>query len=176
MIARLRNLLGPLTRHWLWVALIVSIAMLAIAHGSERFLDLQPCELCYRQRKPYWFVGAVSLGGILGGLTPWKSWIQRLALSVIAVAFAYGVYLSGWHTGVELGWWEGPPQCATARGPAQISVETIREMMSGKGGFALPSCEDPTPFLGLTMASWNLIASIVLTLWSAVAAVRAPRR
>jgi len=43
-----------LARHWPWVALLASAALVAIAHAFQTFGHLSPCELCLKQRDLYW--------------------------------------------------------------------------------------------------------------------------
>ena len=51
-------MLKPFLDRWRMCAVLVSAAMLAIAHGFETFGGLAPCLLCLKQREVYW----VALG------------------------------------------------------------------------------------------------------------------
>ena len=55
-------LFAPLLSRWRLCALLVSAAMLAIAHGFQTFGGYQPCTLCLRQREVYWVAGGLALG------------------------------------------------------------------------------------------------------------------
>jgi len=61
-----------LWRHWPWVALLGSVAMLAIAHAFETFGRLAPCELCLKERANGSFlrVGPSKKPQIAFGKTP----------------------------------------------------------------------------------------------------------
>ena len=49
-----------LARHWPWVALLASAALLGIAHAFETFGHLAPCELCLKQRELYWLAAGIA--------------------------------------------------------------------------------------------------------------------
>jgi disulfide bond formation protein DsbB len=171
MSAKPRAVLNLLVTRWPWVALIVSVLMLAAANYFEHVRDLAPCILCLRQRVVYWVAGAIALVGIAGGFTPWRGLIFRLACLALAAAFAFGIYLAGWHVGAEQGWWPGPPACAG--GATGVSAADILAGLNAAEPVAIPSCEDPVWwFLGITMAGWNLIISAGLFLFSLLAAWR----
>src|SRR5919206_1376837 len=85
------------------LALLLPLALLGGALGSQYFGGLHPCEMCYWQRWPH---GAAAVLAALALMSPTRS--QRslalvlLAALAIAVSGAIGVY----HAGVELGIFE----------------------------------------------------------------------
>ncbi|MGB0913562.1 MAG: disulfide bond formation protein B, partial [Phaeobacter italicus] len=84
------------------------------------------------------------------------------ALAALATA-GVGAY----HTGVERGWWEGPSTCTSGPIGNLSADELMQQIMSAP----LVRCDDvPWEMLGLSMASWNAVASFVLALlWIAAA-------
>jgi disulfide bond formation protein DsbB len=156
-------------RRWPMFALAISAAMLAIAHGFETFGHLPPCHLCLKQREVYWAAMAVSAAAIVAGLTPMREVATRIGCAVLALAFAYGVYLAGFHAGAEWHWWKAPVTCAST-GPVNLSA--LKALLAG-GGARQPACDQaPWVFVGLSMAGWNCLISVGLVVASALAALR----
>jgi disulfide bond formation protein DsbB len=156
-------------RRWPIFALAISAAMLAVAHGFQTFGHLPPCHLCLKQREVYWVAMAVSAAAIVAGLTPIRAMGTRIGCSVLALVFAYGVYLAGFHAGAEWHWWAAPVTCAST-GPVNLSA--LKALLAG-GGAHQPACDQaPWVFLGLSMAGWNCLISVGLVVASALAALR----
>jgi disulfide bond formation protein DsbB len=158
-----------LARQWLWVALVVSVAMLAIAHAFETFGHLAPCELCLKQREVYWL--AAGLAGV--GLV-WKRFAGRFdptrGISLILVAvFLAETWIAVYHAGAEWKFWPGPAACSG--GVAHIDPDAMRRLLSG-AKMGIPACDKPAwVFLGLSMAGWNALAAAAMTVGSLTAAI-----
>ena len=161
--------LDPVLRRWPIFALAISAAMLAIAHAFQTFGHLAPCHLCLKQREVYWVAMAVSAAAIVAGLTPMRGLGTRIGCGVLALVFAYGVYLAGFHAGAEWHWWKAPVTCAST-GPVNLSA--LKALLAG-GGAHQPACDQaPWVFLGLSMAGWNCLISVGLVVVSTLAALR----
>jgi disulfide bond formation protein DsbB len=159
----------PLLRRWPLAAFVVSATMLAIAHAFETFGHLAPCHLCLKQREVYWVALAVSGAASLLLATPWRGPIRRAAGVLLALVFAYGVYLAAWHAGAEWKWWPAPPTCS---GGGQVSLKDLGALLRGGPAHA-PACDQAAwVFLGLSMAGWNFLISLVLVAMSALSAIR----
>jgi len=85
-----------------------------------------------------------------------------------ALAMLVGAGLGLYHTGVEREWWSGPAACA-GEGLRGLSGA---ELLDPASAAPLVLCGDVAwSFLGLSMASWNALASLALAaLWGAAAA------
>lgn len=132
-----------------------SAALLIGALGFQYLGELPPCKLCIWQRWPH--LAAVLLAGpavLLGGaLLPFLGAIAALATAGI------GLY----HTGIERDWWQGPTSCTS--GPiGDISPE---ELLNQILAAPVVQCDQIAwEMLGLSMASWNALASLALAgLW-----------
>ena len=157
-------------RHWPVIALIVSAAMLAIAHGFETFGGLAPCLLCLKQREVYWLALGVAAVGVGLGLTPIGARLRPLVCIALLLVFLAGAIVAGYHAGAEWKWWPGPSACSGGRG--HVSTAVLARLMHG-GKFAAPSCEQAAwRWLGLSMAGWNSLISLGLAALSGLAAVR----
>ena len=115
-----------------WIALIVPMALLGGALGSQYLGGLHPCEMCYWQRWPH---GAAIVLAALSFTKPATSPFSRsltlLAALAIAISGAIGVY----HAGVEAGVFQGFTTCtATGAHSLQDIMKAASARNSGSPG------------------------------------------
>ena len=135
------------------IALLLPLALLGGALGSQYFGGLHPCEMCYWQRWPH---GAAILLAALAFTAPATSSRSRtltlLAALAIAVSGAIGVY----HAGVEAKIFEGFTQC-TALPRAASTADLLKQITHAP----MTRCDQVQfRFLGISMAGWNAILSL----------------
>lgn len=135
------------------IALLLPIALLGGALGSQYLGGLHPCEMCYWQRWPH---GAATLFALLAFTAPADSPRSRtltlLAGLAIAISGAIGVY----HAGVEAKIFEGLTEC-TATGKGLSTAELLEQIRHAP----LVRCDEVQfRFLGISMAGWNAILSL----------------
>jgi disulfide bond formation protein DsbB len=146
------------------VAALASLAALATALGSQFLGGLPPCELCHWQRVPYAAVVVVAGAAVLR-----RPAFSRAAVALSALLFLAGAALALYHVGVEQGWFQPPGACSANFGAAQ-SVEELKRLLEAA---PITRCTDVAwSLFGLSIAGYNFIASAVLTVFSAIAAVR----
>ena len=163
------RLLRPFLDHWRLTALVVSAAMLAVAHAFETFGGLAPCELCLKQREVYWAAGALALAMLILVRLPGGQRFRQLSCWLLAAAFLVSVGVAGYHAGVEWRFWPGPQTCS---GASRVTLDSLKELLNGTSGKVV-RCDQPAwVFLGLSMAGWNTVASAILTALSVAAALR----
>ena len=132
-----------------------SAAMLAGALGFQFIGGLAPCHLCYLQRYPHAVAALIGLAVAAFGLA-WRPLALLGALSALTTA-GIGVY----HTGTQLGWWQGPTSCTGF----DISKMDPSQLLDAINAAPLVRCDEITwIFLGLTMPAWNAIVSVGLAL------------
>jgi disulfide bond formation protein DsbB len=154
-------------RRWPLAALAISAAMLGVAHAVQTFGGLAPCHLCLEQREVYWWAMAVAVIAVLAGLVRRAAPIPRIASLVLAGIFAWGTYLAVFHAGAEWKFWSAPVTCSST---GQVSLAQLKALLSGAGP-RQPACDvAPWRLLGLSMAGWNAVASVILVLVSLAAA------
>ena len=89
-----------------------------------------------------------------------------------ALATATTAGIAIYHTGVERGFWEGPTSCSGGGGG--LSGLSGNDLLSTDIQNNIVMCDEvawANPVIGLSMASWNAMASLLLmALW--IAALR----
>jgi disulfide bond formation protein DsbB len=137
------------------VVLAASAAVLGGALLSQYWGGLAPCELCLLQRWPWAAAIAISLVAIVVDSRLLLPWVSLL----LAAVFAVGSALAFYHVGVEEHWFAGPSAC-TGAATAADTVEALKARILGQ----MPvRCDEPAWALwGISLAGWNLLASLVM--------------
>ena len=149
-----------------FVAGMGSALLLAAALFFEMVMGMAPCTLCIWQRWPH--AAAVALG-----VLAWVAPVLPVILAGAAAAATSGV-IGIYHTGVERGWFDGPAACA---GGGDISRLSAEELLDRILAAPVVRCDEvPWEMLGLSMASWNVVASFGLALLWLAALRRPPAR
>jgi disulfide bond formation protein DsbB len=164
--------LDPILKRWPLFAALASLAMLGIAHAFETFGHLAPCHLCLKQREVYWAALTIAAAIALAEprLTGWKGPSPRWLLVAI---FAVSIGLAAFHAGVEWKWWPGPSTCITAAGGLKVTAGQMSALLRGASTSTAPMCDKAAwVFLGISMAGWNAVASVILTALSALSTRR----
>ena len=135
------------------IALLLPLALLGGALGSQYLGGLHPCEMCYWQRWPH---GVAILLAALAFTAPAEAGRARtltlLAALAIAVSGAIGVY----HAGVEAKIFRGLTECS-----ALPRTSNAAEMLKQITHAPLVRCDEVQfRFLGISMAGWNAILSL----------------
>lgn len=131
-----------------------SAAVLGIAFGFQYIGGLAPCAMCFWQRWPH--AGAIALAAL------------GVALPRALIAWAGGLTMLGnaglslFHTGVERRWWEGPQTCSgsAAQDLGSLSADALLDTTTGP---QIVLCTEAAwEMFGLSMASWNGVACLIL--------------
>ena len=135
------------------IALLLPIALLGGALGSQYLGGLHPCEMCYWQRWPH---AAAIVFAALAFTAPAETVRSRnltlLAALCLSVSGIIGVY----HAGVEARVFEGFTTC-TATGKGLSTADLLQQIKSAP----LVRCDEVQfRFLGISMAGWNAILSL----------------
>jgi len=152
-------------------AALVAIGMTATVGGALGFQHLAgyiPCKLCLEQRIPYYIGIPIAVLALAASLLKLPAVVTRGLLLVVALLMTWSIYLAGFHSGVEWGWWPGPTDCGVVAAPA--GGGSVLDQLNTA---IPPSCDEAAGrFLGLSFAGWNFVASVVLASITYVAAFR----
>lgn len=151
------------------IAIAVPAALLAGAYGSEIFGGLHPCEMCWWQRYAH-FVGLTFalLSLALRNFPDRGRSLVWLAALAILTSGGIGAY----HAGVEAGIFEGFTTCTSSTSAGLSSDELLKAIMAAP----IVRCDDVQfSFLGISMAGWNAILSVLAALSILWLSLRRPR-
>lgn len=154
-------------RNWLYASILISIVMLASAHAFENFGKMFPCDLCLKQREPYWAVIAIALSVlVLSKAKP--TWpLAKSGAIAIGLAFLYGAGYAIFHSGVEMGIFH--TGCTSSGFDPSQPLGLEEAMVVGK-------CDEPPLVIfGITMANVNAVISLVLAGLSFASALGKPQ-
>jgi disulfide bond formation protein DsbB len=145
-----------LARQFSGFVLTMSAVVLGGALLSQYWGGLAPCELCLLQRWPWGVAIVISFVAMMVGSRPALPWVALL----LAAVFAIGSGLAFYHVGVEQHWFAGPTAC-TAPAAAAATVEQLKAQLLHQQPVR---CDEPAWTLwGVSMAGWNLLASLIMT-------------
>lgn len=153
----------PAQRAPMLTAAFLTVAMAATVGSALAFQYIGgyiPCKLCYEQRIPYYVGAPLMLLAVLAAVFKFPVWITRALLIVGGLLMVYGLYLGVFHSGVEWGWWPGPTDCTNVAAPVDTGGNGVLDALDK---FVPPSCDKAAlRILGLSLAGWNAIASVIL--------------
>ena len=142
-----------------------SIVILATVWIFQGF-GYAPCELCLMQRYAFYAAAPVAL---LTALLASRSahGLARAGFALLALVFAASAVLAAYHAGVEYHWWAGPTACT---GGLTGSLN-VNDLVNTLNSVKVVRCDEvQLRIAGLSLAGWNVIASITLATYAALAA------
>lgn len=139
-------------------ALIIAFLTILGALLFEYIGGYKPCELCLKQRAPYYY-GIPLMALILALWNQFPPALLRILILGAAGIFALGAAMGFFHAGVEWGFWPGPSSC-TSGGTVELSIDLLGDALNDE---TVVMCDEVQwRFLGVSFAGYNgIIASIV---------------
>ena len=135
------------------LALLLPLALLGGALGSQYLGGLHPCEMCYWQRWPH--AAAIVLAA-LAFTAPAASQRSRMLTVLAAASIAVSGLIGVYHAGVEAKIFEGLTTC-TALPRGGSTADLLKQITQAP----LIRCDQiQFRFLGISMAGWNAILSL----------------
>lgn len=134
---------------------LAAIAVLATVFASQYLGGLAPCQMCIWQRWPFAVLIVIGLIGVF--------WRPKMMLTLALLTLLVSIGLAGYHVAVEQGWLALPAGCAA--GTDAGSVEELKALLKA----APPTCDQiEFSLLGLSLAGWNVVASLTLAIFTAI--------
>lgn len=157
------------TKTALYVGLGMALVVVT-ALGFEHIGGYIPCKLCLEQRTPYYLGVPIMLLAALTSHQKRPALFTRGLLAIGGLLMAYGLATAVYHAGVEWAWWAGPTDCVAA---ATTVTTNANDLLGDINALTPPSCDKAAlRILGISMAGWNVPASLVLMLASFKLATR----
>jgi disulfide bond formation protein DsbB len=152
---------------------VIAAVTLAGAWFFELVLDIRPCPLCLEQRYAYYL--AIPLG-VLVALAASRDVSRPVlvtGLAILALAALGNAGLGVYHAGVEWKFWQGPTDCTGTIGNLGSAGNLLQRLDTVK----VIRCDDVQwRFLGLSLAGYNVLISLLMAAIAAWGIGRSVRR
>ena len=140
--------------NWKFLLIIISTISITSALIAEYVYNLQPCELCLKQRHPYYIIIITTLV-IFFIPKLYKLFMYFL----IQLATIYGIFYSVWHVGVENKLLKGPSGCSTGLIQSSNTTDLKEQILSKQ----VISCDEIIwSFYGISAASLNTMVMLFI--------------
>jgi len=151
----------------------IAAATLAGAWFFQLVLDIRPCPLCLEQRYAYYLV--VPLGALtaLAAAKNASRAVLLIGLAIVAAATLGNAGLATYHAGVEWHLWQGPTDCTGEIGNLGSAGNLLERLDTVK---VIRCDEVQWRFLGLSLAGYNVLISLLMAAIAAWGIVRTSRR
>ena len=147
-------------KNWNILILIVSVVSIITALIAEFIFNLQPCELCLKQRHPYYFMILIS---VLIFFIPFS--LKIFGFMLIQISSIYGLFYAIWHVGVENNLLSGPVGCSTGLDLSE-NIGSLKEQILSK---QVISCDEVIwSFFGISAASVNTLVLLFIFIINAI--------
>lgn len=154
------------------VLALVAAATLAGAWFFQLVLDIRPCPLCLEQRYAYYIAVPLALVVAFVASRGAPRHVVLAGFALLLVAALANAWLGGYHAGVEWKFWQGPTDCS---GPV-VDLGRAGNLLERLDTVKVIRCDEVQwRFLGLSLAGYNVLISMLMALialWGIVAAKR----
>lgn len=161
--ANLTSGCGP--AHLAWIIAAIAAAAIAGAWFFQLVLGILPCPLCLEQRYAYYFIIPVAaLLALMASRGASGNLVTAGFIALLLAALA-NAGLGTYHAGVEWGFWQGPTDCTgpmldLGGGSLLESIKTVKVVR----------CDEVQwRFLGLSLAGYNVLISLLMAALAACA-------
>jgi disulfide bond formation protein DsbB len=135
----------------------VVAAVILAALGFEHIGGYAPCPLCLEERYAYYAGIPLLLLGM--ALAAEKPKLAALVFLLVGAAFLANAGLGVYHVGVEWKLWPGPDTCAGA----QALPTSASDLLAAAEKAVVVRCDEAALYIfGLSLAAWNVIASLAV--------------
>ena len=133
----------------------LSVLVIGGALIFEYGIGLVPCELCLLERWPWY--AAIALSALALALR--QPGLTRAAVLLFLVLFAASSGLAFYHVGVEQHVFAGPTACTAA----PLGGHSAEDLLKSLQATPVVRCDEPQwSLFGISLAGWNLVASLVM--------------
>ena len=152
---------------------VVAAATLAGAWFFQLVLDIRPCPLCLEQRYAYYL--ALPLAALIALFASRGAPRQVLMAGfvILLLAALANAWLGGYHAGVEWKFWQGPTDCS---GPL-VDFGKAGNLLDQLDKVKVVRCDEVQwRFLGLSLAGYNVLISLLVAAIALFGFVRSAKR
>jgi disulfide bond formation protein DsbB len=148
-------------RHASTAALLIAGSALAAALAIQ-WAGYEPCELCLRQRLPYYAgLPALAVALLCDRFFPAYARAVSILMSAALAAFLLAFALAVHHVGVEHGYWAGPARCVSRT----FDMSSLDAFAAQIGATPMVSCNVPSfRLIGFSLATWNAAVTLAVSI------------
>jgi disulfide bond formation protein DsbB len=152
---------------------IVAAATLAGAWFFELVMGIQPCPLCLEQRYAYYLAVPLAALTALAAAREAPRPVVYVGLGILALATLGNAGLGAYHAGVEWHFWQGPTDCTGPVGNLGSAGNLLERLDTVK----VVRCDEVQwRFLGLSLAGYNVLISLLMAAIAAWGIRRSARK
>ena len=151
----------------------IAAATLAGAWFFQLVLDIRPCPLCLEQRYAYYLAIPLAALTAFAASRGAPRGVLLAGLAILAAAALGNAVLATYHAGVEWHLWQGPTDCTGPIGNLGNAGNLLERLDTVK----VVRCDEVQwKFLGLSLAGYNVLISLLLAAIAVWGFVRTSRR
>jgi disulfide bond formation protein DsbB len=153
--------------------LVIAAATIAGAWFFQLVLDIQPCPMCLEQRYAYYFaIPFAALVAVAAGKGAPRGLVLA-GLAILALVVLGNAGFGAYHAGVEWGFWKGPTDC-TGSG---FDPGKAGSLLDNLDKVKVIRCDEVQfRFLGISLAGYNVLISLLMAAIATWGMVRTARR
>ena len=152
---------------------VIAAATLAGAWFFQLVLGIVPCPLCLEQRYAYYLAVPLAALTALAAARDAPRALLVVGLAILVIAALGNVWLGSYHAGVEWKLWQGPTECTGPIGDFGSASNLLERLNTVK---VIRCDEVQWRFLGLSLAGYNVLISLLMAAIAAWGLVRITRR
>jgi len=152
---------------------LIAAATVAGAWFFQLVLEIVPCPLCLEQRYAYYLAIPLGLLTALAARAGAPRPLLLAGLALLCLAAFANAGLGAYHSGVEWQFWKGPTDCS---GPV-VNLGSATDLLSRLDTTKVVRCDEVQwRFLGLSLAGYNVLISLLMAAIAAWGFSRTARR
>ena len=153
--------------------LVVALATIAGAWFFQLVLGIQPCPMCLEQRYAYYTIIPLSALVAISSRRGSPRGVLLLGLVLLWVIALANAAFGAYHAGVEWGYWKGPTSCT---GPL-VNFGSGGSLLDQLDKVKVVPCDVVQwRFLGISLAGYNALISLLMAAIAAWGIARTARR
>ena len=142
------------------INLTASILILATVYILQYFFNMAPCDMCIKERYPYYIIGI--LAGVNIAINS-NHLIKNLIIKILLIATSFfGFLYSIYHVGIERKFWIGNAECS-----GQSTALDIEALSSQLMNTPIIRCDEATLLFDLvSIAELNVLAMTLFLIFN----------
>lgn len=149
-----------INKNWILLLFLLSLTALVSALTAEYIFDLAPCQMCLKQRYPYYAIASFIL------FFYFFKKIKKILLSILnQLAIIYGLFYAIWHVGIEQKILPGPTSCSGTLSKTS-SIQKLKEQINNQ---SIINCTDISwSIFNLSAATINSLLLLLILIFNSI--------